>query len=1469
MESRTPSEDDQRPLAVTEQLVSVENHAVLASMASSSPAVPQPPSHPLMMPPMEPVLSHTNYPTSSSVTPKDYPQQEQTSSLQEQTPATGAPKNLVLKFVNPKSTTTPSPATAPSNLGEDVEMPDQVDEKNIDDSNDNGEESDAAVSDGNGLIEPETDQSKQPFTPSLLSPSKTTPSSSAGASSSNEFIQQQRRATPPLPPPPLHPPLHPPAVELSPNNNTSNAVKGSSANLNNQGRPHSPALNPPTNPPMHAANAAAGIIAGQPSSTSLSGASGNTTASSSGMQLTDAFAYLDRVRMEFSEQPEVYNKFLQVMREFKANAIDANGVISRVVHLFKGHRSLILGFNAFLPRTHHIDPNLTDFTHLMQPQHASMLGLGQGPSQAQPHGSTVNALPGHHALSRPQLPGGVPPPASNNWPLPPTSQQQPSMANRSLPGQPVSIPSRPQLQAIHGPSIHAAASAMTHISNPAPIAPTAGTAFLNAHMHQPSHLMQHYNNAGSALRPPPASMQFPAVPPPTMQQTNSNASGGGGAPASFSRAVTYVKKIKQRFAADPDTYRAFLACLHAFHRDQRSVGEVCRQVSVLFKDAPDLMDEFMLFLPSAAGSNSTSMMDPVPSASSFSRKRSRNNQPSASNNPLAFLPASSSTAHLMASSHQMPSVARTAGERQFFEKVRAHLGSRDAYAEFLKCLALYSQDILRQRDLVHLASKFLEGAPALLQWFLWYIGRTGSSSDPVGSDRMDGAPHQADKTIPDSQQPGNQGNGDIPLLNRLPKIGSYRILPPTFVLPPATKRTPLGLAVLNDTAVCTASFEREDAGFVSSRKNAYEEAMFRCEDERFELDMLIEANAATIAVLEPLCRKLSSAQQQPDGNDEILLSRYRLDASLNLISYDENNSSNPNPSSSGSVIYKRAIRRVYGGERGDDFYRALLERPAIAAPVILRRLLAKDAEWRGVARQWNEVWREVHSRNALRALDHQGIDFRAHDRKALSLKTFLHELESSPSPSSCGIGTASAAPDCKARKGMGMVSLVPPVPLNVVRLLKLPPSAPNNPLGDQLIITEVANDVKRILQPHVQSPEKDLLEWLIPALFSTSGRLNVVLLYANCTLYGLVRMLRVAVERLTRMHHLSNPPADGNGKYGKLIDLLLLSNFHTNAPLSEPQQPQSQASNSLQFEDAVRGLYGSLGYPMYTWDRLTMAIARQCSAALSDPSTSSLLDLFQHNQHRVSANLPEKQHLQVSNPFTEYVSPGECAYRLAAEAFLPSHHLNNNSNYSGGNEARDSYLIRVVITTNNCNNSNSVEEGEHWGFGLVERIGHKRTGNLNQSAERGSSVSGRSLHRDDKNFVVFPADPKWAAYLDAFCSSNLLDDPNGDEDVVGSGDGRPFLRRLLRKLKALRGRSYLPDNNSNDSKNRWLLVNYGLLCKIALNSYRLLFVKGTEDVLLYNALKRLYSQRNDNKHFTSAAKTDETPTAPIDQDINN
>ncbi|KAG1342737.1 hypothetical protein COCNU_05G009660 [Cocos nucifera] len=68
----------------------------------------------------------------------------------------------------------------------------------------------------------------------------------------------------------------------------------------------------------------------------------------------DALAYLKAVKDIFQDKREKYDEFLEVMKDFKSQRIDTNGVIMRVKELFKGHRDLILGFNTFLPKGYEI-----------------------------------------------------------------------------------------------------------------------------------------------------------------------------------------------------------------------------------------------------------------------------------------------------------------------------------------------------------------------------------------------------------------------------------------------------------------------------------------------------------------------------------------------------------------------------------------------------------------------------------------------------------------------------------------------------------------------------------------------------------------------------------------------------------------------------------------------------------------------------------------------------------------------------------------------------------------------------------------------------------------------------------------------------------------------------------------------------------------------------------------------------------
>jgi paired amphipathic helix protein Sin3a len=50
------------------------------------------------------------------------------------------------------------------------------------------------------------------------------------------------------------------------------------------------------------------------------------------------------------DKPYIYSQFLDIMKDFKSQAIDTPGVITRVSNLFEGRPELIQGFNTFLPQ---------------------------------------------------------------------------------------------------------------------------------------------------------------------------------------------------------------------------------------------------------------------------------------------------------------------------------------------------------------------------------------------------------------------------------------------------------------------------------------------------------------------------------------------------------------------------------------------------------------------------------------------------------------------------------------------------------------------------------------------------------------------------------------------------------------------------------------------------------------------------------------------------------------------------------------------------------------------------------------------------------------------------------------------------------------------------------------------------------------------------------------------------------------
>lgn len=323
----------------------------------------------------------------------------------------------------------------------------------------------------------------------------------------------------------------------------------------------------------------------------------------------------------------------------------------------------------------------------------------------------------------------------------------------------------------------------------------------------------------------------------------------------------------------------------------------------------------------------------------------------------------------------------TLNDYAFFDNVRKALRSQEVYTNFLRCLQLFNEEVVSKSELVQLVTPFLGKYPELFRRFKDFIGACeGNVSAPgvhglvsgLGSSGL-GNSLGGLESISNNVARQDRPSGDHALeidYSTCKRLGaSYCALPKNYIQPKCTGRTPLCKEVLNDTWVSFPTWS-EDSTFVTSRKTQYEEYIYRCEDERFELDVVIETNAATIRVLEGVHKKLQRLSAEE-------VAKFRLDDCLGGAS---------------PTIHQRALKRIYG-DKAADIIDGLKKNPSVAVPVVLRRLKAKEEEWREAQKGFNKIWREQNEKYYLKSLDHQGINFKQNDVKQLRSKSLFNEIE--------------------------------------------------------------------------------------------------------------------------------------------------------------------------------------------------------------------------------------------------------------------------------------------------------------------------------------------------------------------------------------------------------------------------------------------------------------------------------------------
>ncbi|XP_076901837.1 paired amphipathic helix protein Sin3-like 2 [Bidens hawaiensis] len=505
----------------------------------------------------------------------------------------------------------------------------------------------------------------------------------------------------------------------------------------------------------------------------------------------------------------------------------------------------------------------------------------------------------------------------------------------------------------------------------------------------------------------------------------------------FEEAISYVNKIKKRFQNDDHIYKAFLDILNMYRKEHKGINDVYQEVATLFDDHPDLLNEFTRFLPDASAAASahhasflrqshnryderSSAMVPLrhkqrgrrdriiplhrerdPSVemdddktmikrkkeSRDRRTRDQDYKDSGIDHRFEKRKSARKVEDFGVNSGLAPYDDKNAlkslycQEFTFCEKVKDRLRNPDDYQAFLKCLHIYSTEIITRRELQSLVSDLLGKHPDLMEGFssflercenidgflagvmdkktIWNEGNASKSTKTEEKERIDAAKEDMYK-----EKYWGKSIQELDLSNCQQCTPSYRLLPDDYPIPSVSQRSELGAQVLNDVWVSVTSGS-EDYSFKHMRRNQYEESLFRCEDDRFELDMLLESMSSTAKRVEDL---LNSINKSVSTDFPIRIEDHFTALDL------------------------RCIERLYG-DHGLDVMDVLRRNPSLALPIILTRLKQKQDDWTKCRSDFNKVWAEIYAKNHYKSLDHRSFYFKQQDSKNLSTKSLVTEIK--------------------------------------------------------------------------------------------------------------------------------------------------------------------------------------------------------------------------------------------------------------------------------------------------------------------------------------------------------------------------------------------------------------------------------------------------------------------------------------------
>ena len=410
-------------------------------------------------------------------------------------------------------------------------------------------------------------------------------------------------------------------------------------------------------------------------------------------------------------------------------------------------------------------------------------------------------------------------------------------------------------------------------------------------------------------------------------------------PVEFDQAITYVNRIKQTFANDERVYKAFLEILNQYRKGQKTIQSVYEEVALLFRNHEDLLNEFSYFLPDAAPAQQRRSMAAPRRAGGYAK-------PKRAPPPLR---------------RDDPKVQR---EFAFLRKVKNRIRNDDAFADFLKCLSMYADDVIDREELVTLQEDIIGNHHDLMASLNEFLMRS-----ELGPDDPYSRPYQAR----DRSRHANLTHKYISMPISELEVTNWERVTPSYVQLPVqypklrtTGRDPAMAALINNDWVSVTSGS-EDYNFKHYRKNQYEDFLFMAEDDHFELDMIMDQNNSAIKAMKPLVAEISELPEDAKANWQL-------------------------PEGALRAFHYRAVHRVYG-DSATQMLGLLRQNPGVALPTILPRLEQKAVEWAETKVEMMAHWQQIFKENYQKSLDHRSFYFKQAEKKNLTPKLLFTELK--------------------------------------------------------------------------------------------------------------------------------------------------------------------------------------------------------------------------------------------------------------------------------------------------------------------------------------------------------------------------------------------------------------------------------------------------------------------------------------------